>query len=39
MTVASRIGETARAYGALAGRMGGDEFVVVAEAIARHPAR
>jgi diguanylate cyclase len=31
VTVASRIGETARAYGALAGRVGGDEFVVIAE--------
>jgi diguanylate cyclase (GGDEF)-like protein len=30
--VAKRIGETARAHGALAGRIGGDEFVVVAEA-------
>jgi diguanylate cyclase (GGDEF)-like protein len=32
VTVARRIGETARAYGALAGRLGGDEFVVIAEA-------
>jgi diguanylate cyclase (GGDEF)-like protein len=32
VTVAGRIGETARAHGALAGRIGGDEFVVVAEA-------
>jgi diguanylate cyclase (GGDEF)-like protein len=32
VTVARRIGETARAYGAHAGRIGGDEFVVVAEA-------
>lgn len=32
VTVARRIGETARAHGALAGRIGGDEFVVVAEA-------
>ena len=31
VTVAQRIGETARGYGALAGRIGGDEFVVVAE--------
>jgi diguanylate cyclase (GGDEF)-like protein len=31
VTVASRIGETARGHGALAGRLGGDEFVVVAE--------
>ncbi|HEY1820715.1 MAG TPA: GGDEF domain-containing protein [Trebonia sp.] len=31
VTVARRIGETARAYGAIAGRIGGDEFVVVAE--------
>jgi diguanylate cyclase (GGDEF)-like protein len=31
VTVARRIGETAREYGALAGRIGGDEFVVVAE--------
>jgi diguanylate cyclase (GGDEF)-like protein len=31
VTVARRIGETARRYGALAGRLGGDEFVVVAE--------
>ncbi len=31
VTVARRIGETARGYGALAGRIGGDEFVVVAE--------
>ena len=30
VTVARRIGETARAYGARAGRIGGDEFVVVA---------
>ena len=37
MTVASRIGATARAYGALAGRVGGDEFVVVAEASAGIP--
>ena len=34
VTVARRIGATARAYGALAGRVGGDEFVVVAEATA-----
>ncbi|MGH3280214.1 MAG: diguanylate cyclase domain-containing protein [Trebonia sp.] len=32
VTVARRIGETARAHGALAGRIGGDEFVIVAEA-------
>jgi diguanylate cyclase (GGDEF)-like protein len=32
VTVAGRIGETARAHGALAGRIGGDEFVVIAEA-------
>lgn len=31
VTVARRIGATARAYGARAGRIGGDEFVVVAE--------
>ena len=31
VTVARRIGETARGYGALAGRIGGDEFVVLAE--------
>lgn len=31
VTVAGRIGETARRHGALAGRLGGDEFVVVAE--------
>jgi len=31
VTVARRIGETARGHGALAGRIGGDEFVVVAE--------
>ncbi len=31
VAVARRIGETARCYGALAGRIGGDEFVVVAE--------
>ncbi|HEY0934773.1 MAG TPA: GGDEF domain-containing protein, partial [Trebonia sp.] len=31
VTVARRIGETARARGAIAGRIGGDEFVVVAE--------
>jgi diguanylate cyclase len=31
VTVARRIGETARAHGTLAGRIGGDEFVVVAE--------
>jgi diguanylate cyclase len=31
VTVARRIGETARRHGALAGRLGGDEFVVVAE--------
>ena len=31
VTVANRIGETARGYGALAGRLGGDEFVVLAE--------
>jgi diguanylate cyclase (GGDEF)-like protein len=32
VAVAGRIGEVARAGGALAGRIGGDEFVVVAEA-------
>jgi diguanylate cyclase (GGDEF)-like protein len=32
VTMAGRIGETASARGALAGRIGGDEFVVVAEA-------
>ncbi len=32
VTVARRISETARGHGALAGRIGGDEFVVVAEA-------
>ena len=32
VTVAGRIGETARRQGALAGRLGGDEFVIVAEA-------
>ena len=32
VTVAGRIGETARRHGALAGRLGGDEFVIVAEA-------
>jgi diguanylate cyclase len=37
VTVAGRIGETARAYGALAGRVGGDEFVVIAEASAGIP--
>jgi diguanylate cyclase (GGDEF)-like protein len=31
VTVARRIGETARRHGAVAGRIGGDEFVVVAE--------
>jgi diguanylate cyclase (GGDEF)-like protein len=31
VTVAKRIGETARGHGAIAGRIGGDEFVVVAE--------
>ena len=31
VTVARRIGETARRHGALTGRLGGDEFVVVAE--------
>jgi diguanylate cyclase (GGDEF)-like protein len=31
VTVARRIGETARRHGALAGRLGGDEFVVLAE--------
>jgi diguanylate cyclase (GGDEF)-like protein len=31
VTVARRIGETARAHGTIAGRIGGDEFVVVAE--------
>jgi diguanylate cyclase (GGDEF)-like protein len=31
IAVARRIGETARCYGALPGRIGGDEFVVVAE--------
>jgi diguanylate cyclase (GGDEF)-like protein len=31
VTVGRRIGETARRHGALAGRIGGDEFVVVAE--------
>ena len=30
VTVARRIGETARRHGALAGRLGGDEFVVLA---------
>ena len=37
VAVASRIGEAARAYGALAGRVGGDEFVIVAEATAGVP--
>jgi len=37
VAVAGRIGETARAHGALAGRVGGDEFVVVAEAAAGIP--
>jgi len=37
VAVASRIGETARAHGALAGRVGGDEFVAVAEAAAGIP--
>jgi diguanylate cyclase (GGDEF)-like protein len=37
VAVASRIGETARACGALAGRMGGDEFVVITEAAAGIP--
>jgi diguanylate cyclase (GGDEF)-like protein len=37
VTVAGRIGETARAFGALAGRVGGDEFVVVTEAPAGIP--
>jgi len=32
VTVARRIGQTAHAYGACAGRIGGDEFVVVAAA-------
>ena len=32
MTVARRIGEVALSHGALAGRIGGDEFVVLAEA-------
>jgi diguanylate cyclase (GGDEF)-like protein len=31
VTVARRIGETARRHGALAGRLGGDEFVVLVE--------
>jgi len=31
VTVARRIGETARGHGALAGRIGGDEFVILAE--------
>lgn len=31
VTVARRIGDTARAHGAVAGRIGGDEFVVLAE--------
>jgi diguanylate cyclase (GGDEF)-like protein len=31
VTVGRRIGETARRHGALAGRIGGDEFVVLAE--------
>jgi diguanylate cyclase len=31
VTVARRIAETARGHGAIAGRIGGDEFVVVAE--------
>ena len=31
VTVARRIGETARGHGALAGRIGGDEFVVISE--------
>jgi diguanylate cyclase (GGDEF)-like protein len=31
VTVARRIGEVARTHGALAGRIGGDEFVVLAE--------
>jgi diguanylate cyclase (GGDEF)-like protein len=31
VTVASRIGEAAHGHGALAGRIGGDEFVVLAE--------
>ncbi len=37
VTAAGRIGETARAYGALAGRVGGDELVVVTEAPAGLP--
>jgi len=37
VTVASRIGETARAHGALAGRVGGDEFIVVTQAAAGIP--
>jgi diguanylate cyclase (GGDEF)-like protein len=37
VTVAGRIGETARAFGALAGRVGGDEFVVIAEVSAGIP--
>ena len=37
VTVARRIGETARGYGALAGRVGGDEFVVIAEVSAGPP--
>jgi diguanylate cyclase (GGDEF)-like protein len=31
VTLAGRIGETARGHGALAGRIGGDEFVVISE--------
>jgi diguanylate cyclase (GGDEF)-like protein len=33
VTTARRISDTARAYGALAGRIGGDEFVVLAETV------
>ena len=37
VTVGGRIGETARAFGALAGRVGGDEFVVITEGSAGLP--